>query len=71
VRVHQLPKFLVKVDHAVVALLLRDVRRVAKAIAAWGNTYLAPSGLEDEIGDAILPQAVGLGFVISPLWGWG
>ena len=67
--VQQLADFLLKADHAATALFLPDAHRVAKAIAAWGNIYLAPSGLEEEIGDAILTQAVGLGFVISPLWG--
>src|ERR1019366_6960520 len=32
-------------SHALVAFLLRDVCTVATAIAAWGNTYLALSGL--------------------------
>ena len=70
-RVQQVPEFLLKADHAVVGFLLRDVRRVAKAIAAWEkeNTYAALSGLGVKIGGVILTQAVGLGFVISPLWG--
>jgi hypothetical protein len=68
-RVQELPEFLLKADHAVVGFLLCDVRRVAKATAAWGNAYLAPSGLGVKIGGVILTQAVGLGFVISPLWG--
>jgi hypothetical protein len=50
VRVRQVPEFLLKADHAVVDFLLRDVRRVAKAIAAWGNTYFALSGLGVKIG---------------------
>jgi hypothetical protein len=49
-RVQQLLEFLLKIGHAVVALLLCDVRRVAKATAAWGNTYFAPSGLGVKIG---------------------
>ena len=49
-RVQQLPEFLLKADHGVVALLLRDVLRVGKAIAAWGNAYLALSGLGVKIG---------------------
>ena len=49
-RVQQLPEFLLKADHAVMAFLLRDVREVAKAIAAWGNTYFALSGLEAKLG---------------------
>jgi len=68
VRVQQLPEFLLEADYAVVAFLLRDVRRIAKAIAAWENTYCAPSGLGQNLGDN-LTQAVGLGFVISPRWG--
>jgi hypothetical protein len=55
VRVEQLPEFLLKADHAVVEFLLRDVRRVAKGIAAWGDTYLALSGLGAELGDHLNP----------------
>jgi len=55
VRGQQLPEFLLKADHAVVAFLLRDVRRVAKAIAAWGNTYFALSGLGAKLGDNLNP----------------
>ena len=51
-RVQQLPGFLLKVDHAVVDFLLRDVRRIAKAIAPWGNTYLALSGLAPKWGES-------------------
>jgi hypothetical protein len=47
---------------------MRDVRGITKPIAALRNSYLALSGLE-EIGDLILTQAVGRGFVISPLRG--
>jgi hypothetical protein len=55
VRVQQVPEFLLKADHAVVGFLLRDVRRVAKAIAAWEkeNTYAALSGLGVKIGAGI------------------
>ena len=49
-RVQQLPEFLLKADHAVVDFLLCNLRRVAKAIAAWGNTYFALSGLGVKIG---------------------
>jgi len=55
VRVRQLPEFLLKAHHAVVGFLLRDVRRVAKAIAAWGNTYFALSGLGAKLGDNLNP----------------
>ena len=54
-RVQQLVEFLLKADHAVVGFLVRDVRRVAKAIAAWGNTYLALSGLGAKLGDNLNP----------------
>lgn len=56
-RVQQLPEFLLKAHHAVVAFLLRDVRRVGKAIVAWGNTYFAPLGLGQNLADN-LTQAV-------------
>ncbi|MGD0126799.1 MAG: hypothetical protein ABSF46_15660, partial [Terriglobia bacterium] len=55
VRGEQLPEFLLEADHAVVNFLLRDVRRVVKAIAAWGNTCLAPSGLGVKLGDHLNP----------------
>ena len=54
-RVQQLLEFLLKADHAVMDFLLRDVRKVAKAIAAWGNTYLAPSGLGAKSADNLNP----------------
>ena len=54
-RAQQLPEFLWKADHAVVSWWLRDVRRVTKAIAARGNTYLAPSGLAARLGDNLNP----------------
>jgi hypothetical protein len=38
-RVQQLLEFLLKADHAVVDFLVCDVRRVALAIADWGNTW--------------------------------
>ena len=52
-RVQELPEFLLKADHAVVGFLLCDVRRVAKATAAWENTYAALSGLGAKIGAGI------------------
>ena len=82
-RVQQLAEFLLKADHAVVGFLLCDVRRVAKAITAWGNTYFALSGLGAKLGDNLNPgrwpglryfAPLGLnqrpfGADSSPLWG--
>ena len=82
-RVQQLPDNLLKAHHAVMDFLLRDVRRVAKAIAAWGNTYLALSGLGAKSADNLKPgrwpglryfAPLGLnlwpsGAESSPLWG--
>ena len=48
---------------------MRDARKVGNGIAAWGNTYLALSGLGVKIWGLIQAQAVGLGFVRSPPWG--
>ena len=83
VRVQQLPEFLLKADRAVVAFLLCDVRGVAKANAAWGNTYIALSGLGAKLGGNLNPgrwpglryfAPLGLsqrpaGDESSPLWG--
>jgi hypothetical protein len=67
VRVQQLPEIRLEADQAVVGFLLYNLRRVAKAIAAWGNTYFALSGLAPKWGESE-PRPLA-GFLISSLWG--
>jgi hypothetical protein len=67
VRVQQLPEFLLKADHAVMDFLLRDVRRAAKAIVAWGNTYLAPSGLGAKLGGESQPRPLAWASLFRPV----
>jgi hypothetical protein len=50
VRVQQLPEFLLKADNVVVGFLLRDARRDAKAIAAWGTPISPLQGWQHNLG---------------------
>jgi len=65
-RVQQFPEFLLKADHAVMGFLACDVRRVAKAIAAWGNTYPALSGLAAKLGDNLNPGRLAWASLFRP-----